>query len=497
MEGLVEEPIAQPATSRPLQRLNLPGLAKLLIPLFLFYLCMAALLPGYEDELYYWCWAQDLQLSYYDHAPMVAWIIAGSTAVFGNSIVATRLPAILCALVAVAVIYQLSRPRSLLPYILITPAILLVGLVITPDSPLFAFWSLYLFWLVKLHERLEDDAPPVWMWLVGGVVLGGCILSKYTAGLAIPCGLASFLFVRNWRSCVLGYALHIGVAFVVTLPILIYNIQENFAPLLYQWHHVADNEPWSLKPIGEFLGMQALAAGLLPFVTFFWAMRHFRRLAEQPRLRVCLCMFVLPFAFFIYKGTRLRLEANWPLISYIAVWPLAAAWYEEARQSLKWRVSVACWFTAPILVVAVLLIHCVWPIAVVPPRVDRITRQVGKDALAAALADKLPEAGPPAPLFVGAYQWTALLRFHGIDAREINNPNRPSHFTRKAVRITDFDRAYVLTDDNFGPDLVGDMKPRVVAQFSLTVRGETISVLNLIEYTKPGAAQASNSVTGR
>jgi 4-amino-4-deoxy-L-arabinose transferase-like glycosyltransferase len=56
---------------------------------------LAALVPPFDDELYYWCWSRDLQLSYYDHPPMVAYLIRLSTELFGDTILAIRLPGVL------------------------------------------------------------------------------------------------------------------------------------------------------------------------------------------------------------------------------------------------------------------------------------------------------------------------------------------------------------------------------------------------------------------
>ena len=66
-----------------------------LVALLPVYLVLAALLPPFDDRLYYWCWSRDLQLSYYDHPPMVAYMIRASTELFGNGIFAIRLPAVL------------------------------------------------------------------------------------------------------------------------------------------------------------------------------------------------------------------------------------------------------------------------------------------------------------------------------------------------------------------------------------------------------------------
>ncbi|HEX4608290.1 MAG TPA: glycosyltransferase family 39 protein, partial [Urbifossiella sp.] len=124
------------------------------------YLVLAAILPPADDELYYWCWSEHLQLSYYDHPPMTAYLIRAATTVFGDTLFAIRLPAVLSTLTVLGVVGYLTRPRSLLPLVLFTPLFTFGAVLVTPDTPLLMFWALYLLWLVKVHERLAGQPNP-------------------------------------------------------------------------------------------------------------------------------------------------------------------------------------------------------------------------------------------------------------------------------------------------------------------------------------------------
>ena len=59
-----------------------------------------------------------------------------------------------------------------------------------------------------------------------------------------------------------------------------------------------------LRVFGEFVGIQVLLFGLLPFAVFAWTVANARTLTADPRLRVCACLFAFPFVFFLYKATR-------------------------------------------------------------------------------------------------------------------------------------------------------------------------------------------------
>lgn len=51
-------------------------LSRLLLVSFFIKLLISALLPLSSDEAYYWVWGQNLQWSYFDHPPFVAWLYA-------------------------------------------------------------------------------------------------------------------------------------------------------------------------------------------------------------------------------------------------------------------------------------------------------------------------------------------------------------------------------------------------------------------------------------
>ena len=84
---------------------------------------------------------EHLQLSYYDHPPMTAYMIRAATEVFGDTLFAIRLPAVLSTLTVLGVIGWLTRPRHLLPRVVFTPLFTFGAVLVTPDTPLLLFWS--------------------------------------------------------------------------------------------------------------------------------------------------------------------------------------------------------------------------------------------------------------------------------------------------------------------------------------------------------------------
>src|SRR5882724_10858466 len=61
-------------------------------------LVAAAFTPITFDEAYYWMWSKHLASGYYDHPPMVAFVIRLGTMIAGDSELGVRLVSILLAL---------------------------------------------------------------------------------------------------------------------------------------------------------------------------------------------------------------------------------------------------------------------------------------------------------------------------------------------------------------------------------------------------------------
>lgn len=458
------------------------------------YLVLAAILPVADDEVYYWCWAKEPQWSYYDHPPMTAVLIRISTSLFGDSVLALRLPACVASAFVVWTISRLTPSKPLMRWVICTPLFTLGAILITPDSPLVACWAAYLLWLVELHRRLapnpDSGQPPitvsVGMWVIGGILLGCGVLSKYTMGLAVPMSLLTLLVSRaSWKSWASGYLFHGVIAFIVASPILIYNIDQHFEPLLFQWRHVAEKPKNSLMSLGDFVGVQMLLFGTMPFTLWPWVCGKFSRFRQDPRLRVCACLYAIPLAFFVYKSTQSRLEGNWALVCFISFWPLASEWYDAVGNSRIWRWLTYASFLPPIVAIFAITTHLIWPLPMVPVKADRVYRQIAFNQATREIARTIRDRGKALPVYTGSYQLTALLRFQSLDARQIDGLTRPSHFTRPARHLTDVEDAYVVAALPVPAEFAtGFDEPELIATIPVIYRGQTDQTLHIWRYTK-------------
>ena len=130
----------------------------------------------------------------------------------------------------------------------------------------------------------------------------------------------------------------------------------------------------------------------------------------------------------------------------IAWWPLAAVWYSRVKESAWWRWSIRAGFGLPVGATVLLTIHMIEPVPLLPPSIDRATRQQVKLEIARNVAADLRACGYTGPVYTASYQWTATLRWHGVDARQIPGATRPSHFTQRPEPPIDPTRAVVFLE---------------------------------------------------
>src|ERR1700747_1048636 len=135
----------------------------------------------FPDEAQYWVWSQQLALGYYSKPPLVAWLIAATTGLFGDSEFAVRLsdPPLQCG--AAFFVYGIGARLydrrigfwSGLPYASL-PGVSVSAFIISTDAPLMLFWAAALYAFIRARENDH------WSWWIAvGVVAGLGLLAKY------------------------------------------------------------------------------------------------------------------------------------------------------------------------------------------------------------------------------------------------------------------------------------------------------------------------------
>jgi len=307
---------------------------------------LSSVLPFFSDEAYYWIWARHLQLSYYDHPPMIAWLLwIGSPL---DSILQTvRWPAVIIGHLSLVAWYLTLAPymtseKQKFYWILalsLTPLTGIGSIIMTPDLPLIVFWSFSILSLVRIFEK------KTWHWYLAlGVFLGLGFSSKYHIVIFLPIALGWILWTKRWKDINWKFVpLTLLGGFVFSLPVLIWNYRNDFISFAFQLKHGLGGSSW--KPewtLNYLLGQIAL---IFPPILYL-------ALRKRPQRSFDFLPFFAwgPILFFALTSFKGRVEANWTAVAYPAIISLAVL---NSNVSLNWiRRSCVSWLVLFLLVLS-------------------------------------------------------------------------------------------------------------------------------------------------
>jgi hypothetical protein len=311
----------------------------------MFRLLWLALQPAdlFPDEAQYWVWSQHLALGYFSKPPLVAWLIAVTTDLFGDSEFAVRLSAPLLHAGAAFFVYGVGSRLydrrvgfwSALGYASL-PGVSVSAFIISTDAALLLCWAAALYAFV----RARDQGKWRW-WLAVGLAAGLGLLSKYAMAYWILSAFGFVLFFPEERRHLRPLLGAVALALLIYSPNFWWNWSNGFVSYLHTRDNAALSGPlFHLEAFLEFLGSQFGVFGPLFFAGLIWLIATARGLAE-PRARL-LVAFALPtLTMMIAVSLLSRAHANWAAPTYVSAVVLVVAW--ALRRG--WRWLIACSIT--------------------------------------------------------------------------------------------------------------------------------------------------------
>lgn len=303
-------------------------------------LAAAAWTPLTFDEAYYWMWSKHLAFGYYDHPPMVAFVIRLGTLIAGDTELGVRLVSILLTLPMSWAVYRTAailfgdrRVAATATILLNVTLIAAVGtLIVTPDAPLLVASSFVLFCLAKVLQTGRG----VW-WLAVGVAVGAALLSKYTAllfGPAILIWLAAVPKLRRWLISPWPYLGGL-VAFAVFAPVILWNADHHWVSFVKQLGR-ARIEDFRPAFFAELIPTQIAFA--TPLVWILGVMGLYALLkrdagAWSARMLITSTFWTI-VVYFVWHSLHARVEANW----FAPVYPAFAIAAAVAANQTRWDV---------------------------------------------------------------------------------------------------------------------------------------------------------------
>ncbi|MDP4251940.1 MAG: glycosyltransferase family 39 protein [Bacteroidota bacterium] len=194
-------------------------------------------------EAYYWTYSLHLQWNYFDHPPLVAWLIRLTTAnLLLHQELFIRLGAIISSAICTWLIFKIgtavsSQQTGWFAALLYTASLygsIIAGTFILPDSPQMVFWLAGILVLIRISQAAVYDTKSTWQWCLFGILSGLCIMSK-VHGICLWVGVVLYaLWVkRNWLKHP-GIYLSAVITLILISPIVIWNVQHDF--ISYKFH---------------------------------------------------------------------------------------------------------------------------------------------------------------------------------------------------------------------------------------------------------------------
>lgn len=384
-------------------------------------LLVAARLPLFVDETFYWLEGQHLAPAYSDLPGLTAWLARLGVSLGGNTELGLRLPFLM---IAAAVPWLVARvtAREYGPvhgwqagsFALLLPLAGTLGLLALPDAAMALATVLCIDAGARLLRQVSAGAS---LELALGLTIGA--LSHYRFIAVIGVGLLALLLVRDGRKALrdprVWTAIAIGAA--AWAPLVAWNLGNADAGLRFQ---LVDRHPWAFHWDGIlFVVIQALMVTPLLFAALLAAgWRGYRGALPASRYFALLGgLLVLGFFSLGFFADTERVSFHWPLPGYLALLPLLpavlAAWP-------RWLRGLT-WLTAGLGLVMVMGYY----VAVsVPDLRARAAAEkwypsnfAGWDELADAVRLERGQMGPDARLVAGSFKIGAELGFALGDPR--------------------------------------------------------------------------------
>ena len=279
--------------------------------------------------------------------------------------------------------------KQLIGYLVITllsPMIGLGSLIMTPDIPLVFCWSLATLFILR---SLAQPTLKNYVFLGAALGLGFC--SKYNIVL-LPVISVLFLWWSRKLSLLRWSYIPILIlaAFIFSLPVWIWNSQNQFDSFLFQMSHGLGQSQWNPTWTTNYILEQI--AIIFP-VCFIIALKY------RPTRATSWLLFWawIPVLFFVFTSFRGRVEANWPAVAYPAIYALMIL----AVKDWKWvKFTAITWAIAAAL--AISEIQFSW----LPTTLTKI--KVSEFRVYDTL---VPVARSYTPFFASSYQMAAVLSY--------------------------------------------------------------------------------------
>jgi 4-amino-4-deoxy-L-arabinose transferase-like glycosyltransferase len=291
----------------------------------LIWFSLGMALDLHPDTADHWVWSQYISLGYYEHPPMIAWVIRLFTMVLGNNQWAIEFGTQLVVLSSFFLLFKLARiqfgtPTAFWSILTLeaTPLFSVGSIIFIIDSVmiLFYLWTVLLFW-----QGIHSERKHFFYW--AGLTLGLALLSKVTAVLFPLTGFIFLIVDKKRRKWLLAPRLYLGLllGLIIFSPFLYWNSTQEWISFKGQLEKgLTGGQTWN-QVLGFWLG-QPLLLGPILFIIFSTALiQGLKKVLREERYALLVLLTGIPLIVFglaSFKGKYT--DPSWTVLG----WPFGA-----------------------------------------------------------------------------------------------------------------------------------------------------------------------------
>lgn len=307
-------------------------------------LAVAAQLPLFGDEAFYWQESRRLALGYSDLPPGTAWLIALGMGAAGDSLLALRLPFVLAGLATVllvrALLLRVSGPVAADRggvLALLLPIGQAVGVLAIPDVVLTLCFVAGAYGIAQARDERHWRG-----WMLFGLALAMAWLLHWRTAMIYAAGL--LLMVREpgtlWRDP--RHWLAQGFGLLGLVPSLWFNASQDWSALRFQ---AVDRHDWGFHAQGLLMPLeQAMVISPIVFGLALVAGLKALRDRAAPAIRTWTLLGLGLFTAYLIVGCfadQERTRVHWPAPAFLLLLPALVAWIDARPRAWPWLAGTA------------------------------------------------------------------------------------------------------------------------------------------------------------
>jgi hypothetical protein len=360
---------------------------------FLIWFSLGMALDLHPDAADHWVWSQYLSWGYYEHPPMIAWVIRFFTILFGNTQLALAFGSQAITLLSFLPIFLLARRMfdartaffsvlclEAMPLILVGSMIFIIDTVLL----LFFLWAALAFW-----KGIEQGNPNTLYW--AGLALGLALLSKITAVL-FPLSCFMYLLVSpERRRILLNSRLYLAllISLLVFSPFIYWNMTHGWISIQGQLEKgLTGGKDWN-QTLGFWFGQPLIIGPVLFFFALKALKQGLKKFKQDARMAYLVLLTIIPLLIFGLAAFRGKYsDPTWTDIG----WPFGAIllgnYFSERLHTASTKKAFLVGgliFLTSWLPISLLALHTLHPFIPVPIQNDRTLELRGWRQLGEAL----------------------------------------------------------------------------------------------------------------